>query len=77
MVLIGTATRTTYKGEESVSVPLRGLWFLSDWIECLMFMLCLVSVPLRGLWFLSGTEWDEKDEAACVSVPLRGLWFLS
>ena len=47
----GTATR--YKTKR-VSVPLRGLWFLSQQ-ACLRSHQALlkVSVPLRGLWFLS------------------------
>ena len=38
----------------NVSVPLRGLWFLSD-ISSLPMVNDVdeVSVPLRGLWFLS------------------------
>ena len=37
-----------------VSVPLRGLWFLSrrHYIY-ISVMYVVVSVPLRGLWFLS------------------------
>ena len=40
--------------EKMVSVPLRGLWFLSDRVERnnVLDYIC-VSVPLRGLWFLS------------------------
>ena len=61
-----------------VSVPLRGLWFLSD-NELLTAQkyLCTVSVPLRGLWFLSLREEKVMRKYEIVSVPLRGLWFLS
>ena len=54
MVLIISISITHYSRIWTVSVPLRGLWFLSeftydsnnpDWED--------VSVPLRGLWFLS------------------------
>ena len=36
-----------------VSVPLRGLWFLSLLIPCHTLFTLKVSVPFRGLWFLS------------------------
>ena len=36
-----------------VSVPLRGLWFLSLDDDDIADVGELVSVPLRGLWFLS------------------------
>ena len=37
----------------SVSVPLRGLWFLSMLAMAKKYLAEHVSVPLRGLWFLS------------------------
>ena len=41
----------------NVSVPLRGLWFLSaDSHEVMLQLRRVVSVPLRGLWFLSARE---------------------
>ena len=44
--------------EEGVSVPLRGLWFLSTIIKLATELKAeRVSVPLRGLWFLSG-KWE-------------------
>ena len=62
-----------------VSVPLRGLWFLSKNYERINEVLeSAVSVPLRGLWFLSTTgETMRAKLIVRVSVPLRGLWFLS
>ena len=44
-------------GRALVSVPLRGLWFLSRKEEKNMATYeDIVSVPLRGLWFLSNTS---------------------
>ena len=62
-----------------VSVPLRGLWFLSLLkLYKVSETLFRVSVPLRGLWFLSRRVYTEVGtEYYGVSVPLRGLWFLS
>ena len=38
----------------TISVPLRGLWFLSGLIEETQEGIpVMISVPLRGLWFLS------------------------
>ena len=42
--------------KKKVSVPLRGLWFLSDTDDLMNVVTDVnVSVPLRGLWFLSET----------------------
>ena len=63
----------------NVSVPLRGLWFLSI-LNCVEIEpgTTGVSVPLRGLWFLSAYVTFKRVVAEdSVSVPLRGLWFLS
>ena len=66
---------TKYKG---VSVPLRGLWFLSLNEEGVTDIAqATVSVPLRGLWFLSFVSNQPRGKYKVVSVPLRGLWFLS
>ena len=57
MVLIDGIVEGEPFDEMPVSVPLRGLWFLSG--VMVMTIACgngQVSVPLRGLWFLS-----EKD----------------
>ena len=43
------------KKRAEVSVPLRGLWFLSQMKLCYSSEELQVSVPLRGLWFLSRT----------------------
>ena len=62
----------------SVSVPLRGLWFLilRDRHRHLYVWLG-VSVPLRGLWFLITLLISLFVSMSFgVSVPLRGLWFL-
>ena len=42
--------------KELVSVPLRGLWFLSSCVQFAMSVATSVSVPLRGLWFLSQVD---------------------
>ena len=61
-----------------VSVPLRGLWFLSlGDVKKTPQRRTRVSVPLRGLWFLSEQEESYTSKASFISVPLRGLWFLS
>ena len=61
-----------------VSVPLRGLWFLSRRKKMTYSNLKeLVSVPFRVLWFLSSCVQFAMSVATSVSVPLRGLWFLS
>ena len=53
MVLIGKAKKVWYN-VVNVSVPLRGLWFLSlQGVPYIVPTLYIVSVPLRGLWFLS------------------------
>ena len=79
MVLIGRLHLVQFHLLHLVSVPLRGLWFLSDYLLYpFKSLICVVSVPLRGLWFLSnrvGTVIAKVDRN--VSVPLRGLWFLS
>ena len=64
---------------QSNSVPLRGLWFLSkDTPVFLIYPVINNSVPLRGLWFLSFSFYDVmRHVLSRNSVPLRGLWFLS
>ena len=79
MVLIYTVKKVVDIADGVVSVPLRGLWFLS-WYEALALAIfaVVVSVPLRGLWFLSKTIFNyQRTNRKAVSVPLRGLWFLS
>ena len=55
MVLIVLSTPPAFVlSQDQVSVPLRGLWFLSDSQDSDMEDAGkIVSVPLRGLWFLS------------------------
>ena len=78
MVLIIILTELVSYIDKEVSVPLRGLWFLSRENNDPRKKYMTVSVPLRGLWFLSSDDdaiFNEDYEE--VSVPLRGLWFLS
>ena len=60
-----------------LSVPLRGLWFLSVQRPQLLRGMAKLSVPLRGLWFLSWVFTQRSSARTVLSVPLRGLWFLS
>ena len=61
-----------------LSVPLRGLWFLSPTQSFRgYYQSGFLSVPLRGLWFLSLSFQFVIIWLARLSVPLRGLWFLS
>ena len=53
MVLIIRKEKIEAFEDEKVSVPLRGLWFLSKAGERERKIKYFVSVPLRGLWFLS------------------------
>ena len=70
--------RGTISHYGAVSVPLRGLWFLSEYphIDCFLGNK-VVSVPLRGLWFLS--TWVEEYKAEirewCFR-PLAGIMVL-
>ena len=52
MVLISAERQRRDEGS-GVSVPLRGLWFLSKQWNKGISNREPVSVPLRGLWFLS------------------------
>ena len=63
----------------SVSVPLRGLWFLSS--VCLQGQTIIaskaVSVPLRGLWFLSLVKMDVINHFFRLGFrPLAGIMVL-
>ena len=57
MVLIIIGAQDNIQTIAIVSVPLRGLWFLSinDRVNE-EYGRIFVSVPLRGLWFLSDDE---------------------
>ena len=56
MVLIDVYILSTLNGMCVVSVPLRGLWFLSGKKPTRSQLAEVVSVPLRGLWFLSASS---------------------
>ena len=79
MVLIATFDIPDDLKAPSVSVPLRGLWFLSadeqkikEEVEQFGFR------PLTGIMVLIVMYWPElHTKTPAVSVPLRGLWFLS
>ena len=78
MVLIGHQNLDNRIRVAGVSVPLRGLWFLSVLEGRINGERSpRVSVPLRGLWFLSFAYSKNNRHEKHVSVPLRGLWFLS
>ena len=59
MVLIGEIEFREDNCYQGVSVPLRGLWFLSQCWQLTRNVLRCVSVPLRGLWFLSVATIEE------------------
>ena len=61
-----------------VSVPLRGLWFLSndDDIDYLAQKEEEVSVPLRGLWFLSSINTNVQESPRFCFRPLAGIMVL-
>ena len=63
----------------TVSVPLRGLWFLSNeyWEHYLEVKRCFR--PLTGIMVLILYDTNKRRFFMFfyVSVPLRGLWFLS
>ena len=77
MVLISALPATALA--EGISVPLRGLWFLSfEYERRRDSHEDNISVPLRGLWFLSVKMLSGSTRTTTrISVPLRGLWFLS
>ena len=56
-----------------VSVPLRGLWFLSSLDNSCTGAERLVSVPLRGLWFLSQAVSFLSLTSARSFRPLAGI----
>ena len=60
-----------------VSVPLRGLWFLSEEDIINHLIHYYVSVPLRGLWFLSGPiKKNILSDAIMGFRPLTGIMVL-
>ena len=60
-----------------VSVPLRGLWFLSEEKKIKQEVEKFGFRPLAGIMFLISKGCSEHTGEQGVSVPLRGLWFLS
>ena len=60
-----------------VSVPLRGLWFLSCRLTLAIPGIRNVSVPLRGLWFLSSSSSSHTSSKSSLSFrPLAGIMVL-
>ncbi len=60
-----------------VSVPLRGLWFLSVSMSMNKYRKCCsVSVPLRGLWFLSSNRRHHTYSMRDRFRPLAGIMVL-
>ena len=76
MVLIVHEMCHLWQEYDGVSVPLRGLWFLSD-RPIMVIWLCQFPSPCGDYGSYQGWQpaywWDKP----YVSVPLRGLWFLS
>ena len=79
MVLINFINCGNTTREELVSVPLRGLWFLSRCTIMRRLIRTLTSFrPLAGIMVLiTWKTWAMVSAVSPVSVPLRGLWFLS
>ena len=66
------------KKYEVVSVPLRGLWFLSTGNRHTDETSLVESFrPLAGIMVLITWKRNSSGFNRVVSVPLRGLWFLS
>ena len=79
MVLISNGIRIV-PGKGRISVPLRGLWFLSgDFCVACDYFYYDYFRPLAGIMVLICMDWLEDLFPLIndISVPLRGLWFLS
>ena len=77
MVLIRETRNLIALSSRDVSVPLRGLWFLSSSMFVFSSFITFVSVPLRGLWFLStGTKITQSAQTATSFRPLAGIMVL-
>ena len=62
----------------TVSVPLRGLWFLSTVTHFEPLKRMERFRPLTGIMVLISAQYCPYGvHVSYVSVPLRGLWFLS
>ena len=78
MVLINLPTDEISQYKRKVSVPLRGLWFLSFNPNDDYFHFNACFRPLTGIMVLIMTREEAiRNYVEYVSVPLRGLWFLS
>ena len=78
MVLIADAVSASNSSILIVSVPLRGLWFLSISSEIESLKYNYRFRPLAGIMVLIRKRCRNKGlKSPKVSVPLRGLWFLS
>ena len=79
MVLIAAQLESYLANVLDVSVPLRGLWFLSSKEFSMVIGHVIDSFrPLAGIMVLIGVNrLTNKGSDDYVSVPLRGLWFLS
>ena len=60
-----------------VSVPLRGLWFLSDYLRVNVQDFYKFPSPCGDYGSYRFQGLDSVEAQMVVSVPLRGLWFLS
>ena len=80
MVLIGENVAWWYRAVRLVSVPLRGLWFLSLFAETEKEEEIALEFPSPcGDYgsYQRGSDRAFLSGIFAVSVPLRGLWFLS
>ena len=78
MVLIQFYTLSTEQKLVDVSVPLRGLWFLSGIvIMALVAITVLFPSPCGDYGSYLPSSSPQTCRSGNVSVPLRGLWFLS
>ena len=78
MVLILLAAARKPSATLVVSVPLRGLWFLSDASSFLATIPFMFPSPYGDYGsYLRQSLLSPRLNSLVVSVPLRGLWFLS
>ena len=77
MVLIYPSVTANVKLNEWVSVPLRGLWFLSGWNADVFILDMEFPSPYGDYGSYLSRMKKIRDLTEYVSVPLRGLWFLS
>ena len=79
MVLIDSLPQVMLTLNREVSVPLRGLWFLSKHGPIFKKAMAIMFPSPCGDYGSYHDSWAfySMDEFNEVSVPLRGLWFLS